>query len=450
MSDLLSIGASGVRAFSSALSTTSENIANVGVAGYSRRSVEMTEVAPTSNGISTRSVTSGHGVVVTGTGRAGDAYKTASVRTASTNLARTETGAGWLDRIQSALTGNQLGDRLTGFFTAARGLAADPTSTGARATMLEAGNTAAAAFTATGRALDQVTLDLDSTADQATASLDSLGQALAKVNDGLGRVQPNSPGSAALQDQRDQILDQMSAISDVAVTTDTLGRATVRLGGAQGPALVVGNDAGQVTYARNGDGAVSFAVHRAGEATIVVPSGGALAGIADASQKIRDARASLQGIATDFTTQVNAVQAQGRDLDGNPGKPMFTVAAGAAPTEMTMTLTDPCGIAAASAGGGTRDASNLAALEAARTSGGFETRTTGLIAANAAAIEGRKTVAAAQSAIRDSAITARDAVSGVDLDSEAVDLLRFQQAYQASSRVIQVARETLQSILDIR
>ncbi|RYD63006.1 MAG: hypothetical protein EOP58_12190, partial [Sphingomonadales bacterium] len=33
---------------------------------------------------------------------------------------------------------------------------------------------------------------------------------------------------------------------------------------------------------------------------------------------------------------------------------------------------------------------------------------------------------------------------------EAVDLIRFQQAYQASGRVIQVARDVLQSILDIR
>ena len=40
-------------------------------------------------------------------------------------------------------------------------------------------------------------------------------------------------------------------------------------------------------------------------------------------------------------------------------------------------------------------------------------------------------------------------MSGVNLDNEAVDLLRFQQAYQASSRVIQVARETFQSIIGI-
>ena len=75
---------------------------------------------------------------------------------------------------------------------------------------------------------------------------------------------------------------------------------------------------------------------------------------------------------------------------------------------------------------------------------------TTLVSANAAALQNRNTVAAAQSAIHDGAVTARDAVSGVDLDTEAVDLLRFQQAYSASSRVIQAARDTFQSILDIR
>ena len=47
-------------------------------------------------------------------------------------------------------------------------------------------------------------------------------------------------------------------------------------------------------------------------------------------------------------------------------------------------------------------------------------------------------------------LEARDAVGGVNLDNEAVDLMRFQQAYSASSRVIQVARDTFQSILEIR
>ena len=44
---------------------------------------------------------------------------------------------------------------------------------------------------------------------------------------------------------------------------------------------------------------------------------------------------------------------------------------------------------------------------------------------------------------------ARADVAGVDLDREAGELIRYQQAYDASSRVIQIARETLQTILAI-
>ena len=54
MSDLLSIGASGVRAYQTALSTVSENIANTGTAGYTRRTTTLGEVGSISGGINAR------------------------------------------------------------------------------------------------------------------------------------------------------------------------------------------------------------------------------------------------------------------------------------------------------------------------------------------------------------------------------------------------------------
>ncbi|MEG3163422.1 flagellar hook-associated protein FlgK [Sphingomonas sp. PB2P19] len=448
MSDLLSIGASGVNAYQSALATVSENIANTGVAGYSRRTVALKEVAASGTSLTSTALLSGSGVNATGINRAADAYRNAAVRVSSADLARTETGSTWLEGIQSALTSNALGDRLTSFFGAAATLAADPTSTASRATMLEGATALAAAFTATGTALASVTGDLDATATQATQSLGALGAALAKINDGLARTQSGTSAAAGLADQRDQLLEQMSAIVNVTVTTDPAGRATVKIGGDSGAVLVAGSEAGSVAYERSATGQVSFAVIRAGTVSAMTPSGGALAGIVDGAQRIVDAASALGDIATSFTTQVNAVQAQGRDLDGNAGTALF--ATGATPLDISVALTDPRGIAAAGATGSARDSSNLTALQAIRASGGFETGTTGLVATNAAALGQRKTVADAQSAIRDGAVGARDAVSGVSLDTEAVDLMRFQQAYQASSRIIQVARETFQSILQIQ
>jgi flagellar hook assembly protein FlgD len=56
---------------------------------------------------------------------------------------------------------------------------------------------------------------------------------------------------------------------------------------------------------------------------------------------------------------------------------------------------------------------------------------------------------AAATTRREGAFAARDSVSEVDLDHEAAELLRFQQAYEGAARIIQVARETMQSILSV-
>lgn len=55
--------------------------------------------------------------------------------------------------------------------------------------------------------------------------------------------------------------------------------------------------------------------------------------------------------------------------------------------------------------------------------------------------------AQAQQVIHDQARAARDAVSGVNLDEEAADLMRLQQAYQAASQIIATADTLFQSLL---
>lgn len=60
-----------------------------------------------------------------------------------------------------------------------------------------------------------------------------------------------------------------------------------------------------------------------------------------------------------------------------------------------------------------------------------------------------KTLDTAYTTIKTTAQTARDSVSAVNTDEEAANLLAYQKAYQAASKVIQIAQETFQNILDI-
>jgi flagellar hook-associated protein 1 FlgK len=448
MSDLLGIGASGVRAYQTALSTTSENIANAGVDGYVRRTTEMREVGVASTSVNGNAPIVGSGVIVSGIARESDELRQNSVRSAGADLARSETAVTWLDQIEQALTRSGLSTALTGFFNATKAIAADPSASAPRVAMLDAASGLVDAFTGTADQLAQLASDLDSTAINAVTTLNALGAGLASVNDGLSRAAPGSVGAAQLLDQRDQILEQMSALSDITVSLDGAGRATVKLGSASGPVFVSpGLVPGTVTYSRNAEGAVAYGLRRNGASQSVSPTGGALAGITDSALRLAGATAEIDRLAGDFVDGANAVQTAGEDLDGNAGAPLFSIGGGA--SSMTLALTDPRGIAAAAPGAGSRDNANLAGFDALRASGGAEEAVTSLVAENGAVLSSRRTVVAAQSSIHQGALAARDRMSGVNLDAEAVDLMRYQQAYQASSRVIQVAREIFQSILNV-
>jgi flagellar hook-associated protein 1 len=54
----------------------------------------------------------------------------------------------------------------------------------------------------------------------------------------------------------------------------------------------------------------------------------------------------------------------------------------------------------------------------------------------------------AQQVLQDEAVAQRQNYSGVNLDEEAANLLRYQQAYQAAAQLIRVANEMFQALLD--
>jgi flagellar hook-associated protein FlgK len=52
--------------------------------------------------------------------------------------------------------------------------------------------------------------------------------------------------------------------------------------------------------------------------------------------------------------------------------------------------------------------------------------------------------------VHDQAVAARDQVSGVSLDDEAAELIRYQQAYQAAAKILQISSQLFDSVLQVR
>ena len=65
-------------------------------------------------------------------------------------------------------------------------------------------------------------------------------------------------------------------------------------------------------------------------------------------------------------------------------------------------------------------------------------------------VAGRSISRDALQTIADNANVALQAQAGVDLDQEAVNLIRFQQAFQASGRVMQIASNLFDTLIGIK
>ena len=445
MSDLLSIGASGVRAYQSALTTTSDNIANAGTPGYVRRTTSLSEI-----GVGSSVQLTGSGVTVAGISRSADQFRSADVRQTTSDVSRSDSGIVWMQRIEDALGSRALTTRMTAFFNAATTLSSDPSADAPRQAMMEEAESVAQSFSGTIKALDDASTNLDAMAGDVASKLTNNAAALARINDGLARVARGSVGEAQLLDQRDRMLDEMSEMIDIDVQFDPVGRVTVRAGGGDTPPLVHGIQASTIRFGRSETSNLPvFAAMRDGKEVQLIPRGGTTAGMIDGAGRIMDMRDEVKDLAKAFVDGVNGALAQGEDLDGKTADDtqMFAMDANG---RVSVVLASSRGIAAATVGKGPRDSGNLGKLADARREGAWETKLVALQSSNGSALAARKTVAEAQGSIRDSAVDARDMTAGVNLDQEAVNLMKFQQAYQASSRVIQVARETLDAILAIR
>lgn len=446
MTDLLTLGASGLRAYGRALAGVGDNIANAQTPGYARRTTRLEELSGTGEMTLYRAAGQASGVRVTGMNRLTDQWLVEGSRTASADAGQTTARLPWLTATETGLAqgGNDVGIALTGLFTTVDQLSADPSNTVLRTSFLSAADSIATALRRTAASLGSAGAGIAAAANSTVGQLNTDLSALQRVNDGLLRARDGSINQAGLLDERDRLLDSIATALPISVSYDARQAATVRLGGPSGPLMLSGSG-GAATFgmAVASDGRLSYTLSTVGGS--IAPGGGQLAGFGEAADHVANQRSALDTLATQVATDLNTAHVAGFDANGNPGAGLFALGAAGAASIAVFALA-PANVAAADASSAN---GNLLAFSNLRGGSGVEAGWAAMVATQSQSVSTARAEDAAASSRRDGAFAARAEVSEIDLDQEAADLLRFQQAYEGSARVIQVARETLQSILNI-
>ena len=447
MSDLLGIGTSALAAYRSALSAVGENVANAHTPGYARRRVVLEELSVSGSAdIAYRPQVMFNGVTAAGVARAWDNFKAAEARFSASADGRAAVRQQWLSGVETALDDgfSGVGSAMTGFFTSVASLASDPGDPLGRRAVLSSLDNAANAFRTSSQSLARLSDGIGQAAELEVTALNNALKALHEINGAIAPTAAGGSSRASLEDERDRLIDFIAEKIDVDVSVDDEGR--VALAAASNPSLplLAGTGPKLALLVRAADGRLSLQLQTNGTTVPLPAAGGKLAGLVDVSQTVADRRAGLDALAVDFATMVNDWSAAGEDANGAAGVPLMGISGGAA--SLQALVSDPDLVPAASPGGAPNG--NLIALDAVRSASAVEDRWGALVSANAQMLASASAEAAATARWRDNSYAALDEVTGVDLDAEAADLLRFQQAYSASTRIIQVARETIQALFD--
>ncbi|MGE4321501.1 MAG: flagellar hook-associated protein FlgK [Sphingobium sp.] len=444
MSDLFIIGASGTRAYRTAMAAISENIANAGTEGYARRSVTTAEAGSSTATMALYVAKANFGgTQVAGIDRAADPYLDASVRMTGMSLASATARMRWLSDTETALNDSDtgIGRLMSTLYATTDKLAASPGDTALRVTTLDSMARVAEGFRQTAADLNTASAGIATEAQSAVNTANSAMDRLARINNSLLRAQPGTSAYAQLLDSRDSALQDLTTSLNVDIRFGTRDSVEIRYGGQL---LVAGQDAAGLTVAAGADGRLSLST--ADGTALPAPSGGTLGGLFSAATVTADRHASLDAVARQFVTDINDWHAQGLTDAGSAGRALLSHGAGAA--TVGILLTDPAQLAIRSADG-VLNGNLLAVASTLRGDGSVEQGWTALIATHANLMMATRAELATAQGRNDQAVAAREDVSGVDLDMEAADLLRIQQAYSGCARILQMARDTVDAILKI-
>lgn len=328
MAGMLSIGITGLNAAQTALSTTSHNIANASVEGYSRQSiVQGAQIA-----LFTGSGFIGQGTQVDTIRRSYSQYLESQVLSSDTQRAALQAYDDKITQIDNLLADSSVGlsSALESFFDGVQEVAANPSDVAARQSMISSAQALASRFQALDERLSEIRDGVESDISSTVESINTYAEEIALINQRIVAVESAGSSSQAndLRDSRDTLIRELNQLVNTNTVEQSDGTLAVFIGSGQ--PLVIGATANSLTATASSDDPTRLAIGLAlpNGASVTMPedllTGGALGGLLEfRSGALDTAQDQLGLIAVGVVEAFNAQHRLGQDLNGDLGLDFF-------------------------------------------------------------------------------------------------------------------------------
>ncbi len=240
LSEALSTAMSGLRATQASLALVSSNVANAETPGYVKKTLN--QVTGTTGGF-------GSSVSIAGVNRQLDQYLQTQLRTETSGAAYADTRSTFLANLQTVYgnpddTGT-IENAFNSLLTAVQGLSTSPDSQSARIGVVNAAQTMAQQLNATTQGIQSLRANAETGINDSVIAANNAMKQIAAINTQLQNSGQTDGATAALLDQRDQYIDQLSQLMDIRTVTNNLNQVTVFTNsGVQ----LVGTEASQLSF----------------------------------------------------------------------------------------------------------------------------------------------------------------------------------------------------------
>ena len=331
MSDLLSIGSSGVTAYQRALATVSNNIANVSTDGYSRQDVSLISSQPRQMGNSYL----GTGARFDAVQRQYDAFVESNLRNSNSDLESQKPLLSYVNRLIDVMGDESIGltTAMNLFFESARDLATDPASVVSRSIFLRDGDGLAARFRQLAGQFELLDNETRQSVETNVGQVNALTAELAQMNKQLTKHSSEASQPSELLDQRDLLLRELSSLVAVKTKFEPNGAVVVSVGDTLNQGILVNQNSSRaisVVASSIDPGKLDFVIDAYGTPeSMPVISSGKIGGVMSfRDQVLKPASAALDDLAATMTQQINMVHRDGLDAEGQLGGELFGFSAG--------------------------------------------------------------------------------------------------------------------------